>query len=109
MQADASEGIRAPGYRGRDEPPRPGRDRDAVPRGGQALRHRAGRVAYEPVDEATRAETVKGLRLDDRGGRLELRAARSGGLTLGVRGRAILLSAQDPNAVESLATAAFGG
>jgi hypothetical protein len=109
MQADASEGIRAPGYRGRDEP-RPGRDRDAVPRGGQGLRHGAGRVAYEPVDEATRAETVKALRLHDRGGRIELRAARSGGLTLGVRGcRAILLSAQEAKAVESLVTAAFGG
>lgn len=38
---------------------------------------------YEKVDEATRVKTVKALRLDEAGGRVDMRAARRGGLTLG--------------------------
>ena len=38
---------------------------------------------YEKVDEATREKTVKALRLDEAGGRVDMRAARRAGLTLG--------------------------
>jgi hypothetical protein len=39
--------------------------------------------AYEKVDEKTRAKTVKALNLDEAGGKVEMRAARRTGLTLG--------------------------
>jgi len=39
--------------------------------------------AYETVDEKTRAKTVKALKLDEAGGKVEMRAARRGGQTLG--------------------------
>jgi len=39
--------------------------------------------AYETVDERTRAKTVKALGLDEAGGKVELRAARRTGQTLG--------------------------
>jgi hypothetical protein len=39
--------------------------------------------AYEKVDEKTRAKTVKALGLDEAGGKVEMRAARRTGLTLG--------------------------
>jgi hypothetical protein len=38
---------------------------------------------YEKVDEATRAKTVKALKLDEAAGRVDMRAARRDGLTLG--------------------------
>jgi hypothetical protein len=39
--------------------------------------------AYEKVDEKTRAKTVKSLNLDEAEGKVEMRAARRTGLTLG--------------------------
>jgi hypothetical protein len=39
--------------------------------------------AYEKVSEKTRAKTVKALNLDEAGGKVEMRAARRTGLTLG--------------------------
>jgi hypothetical protein len=39
--------------------------------------------AYEKVDEATRAKTVKALNLDEAAGPVDMRAARREGLTLG--------------------------
>jgi hypothetical protein len=39
--------------------------------------------AYEPVDEATRSKTMKALSLDDSGGRVDMREAKRGGVTLG--------------------------
>jgi hypothetical protein len=38
---------------------------------------------YEPVDEATRAKTVEALKLDEAGGRVDMRAARRDGQALG--------------------------
>ena len=38
---------------------------------------------YEKVDEKTRAKTVKALNLDEADGRVEMRAARAPGSTLG--------------------------
>lgn len=111
--------------------------------------------AYAKVDEPTRRKTIAALRLDEAGGRVDMRAARQGAITLGtlvgvptrdpaafvgelvktaergspvsrqkgftliplesgtvvavgVRGcSAVLISAQDPNAVRFLATAVF--
>ena len=111
---------------------------------------------YEKVSEETRLTTITALGLDESGGRVDMRAARQGGITLGTlvgvpskdptayvselittaeRGRsplsrqrnftliplesgtvvavgvrgctAVLISAQDPNAVRFLATAVF--
>ena len=39
--------------------------------------------AYEKVDEATRVKTVKALKLNESAGRVDMRAARREGLTLG--------------------------
>ena len=51
--------------------------------------------AYEKVDEKTRANTVKALNLDETGGKVEMRAARRTGLTLGTLVR---VPSQDPSA-----------
>ncbi len=51
--------------------------------------------AYEKVDEKTRANTVKALNLDEAGGKVEMRAARRTGLTLGTLVR---VPSQDPGA-----------
>jgi hypothetical protein len=50
---------------------------------------------YEKVDEKTRASTVKALNLDEAGGKVEMRAARRTGLTLGTLVR---VPSQDPAA-----------
>jgi hypothetical protein len=50
---------------------------------------------YEKVDEATRAKTVKALKLDQAGGRVDMRAARRGGLTLGTL---VGVPSKDPSA-----------
>jgi hypothetical protein len=51
--------------------------------------------AYEKVDEKTRASTVKSLNLDEAGGKVEMRAARREGLTLGTLVR---VPSKDPTA-----------
>jgi hypothetical protein len=51
--------------------------------------------AYEKVDEKTRAKTVKALKLDEAGGKVEMRAARRTGLTLGTLVR---VPSKDPSA-----------
>jgi hypothetical protein len=51
--------------------------------------------AYEKVDEKTRASTVKALNLDEAGGKVEMRAARRSGLTLGTLVR---VPSEDPSA-----------
>ena len=51
--------------------------------------------AYEKVDEKTRAKTVKALNLDEAGGKVEMRAARRTGLTLGTLVR---VPSKDPGA-----------
>jgi hypothetical protein len=51
--------------------------------------------AYEKVDEKTRASTVKSLNLDEAGGKVEMRAARRSGLTLGTLVR---VPSKDPGA-----------
>jgi hypothetical protein len=51
--------------------------------------------AYEKVDEKTRAKTVKALNLDEAGGKVEMRAARRSGLTLGTLVR---VPSEDPSA-----------
>ena len=51
--------------------------------------------AYEKVDEKTRAKTVKALGLDEAGGKVEMRAARRTGLTLGTLVR---VPSEDPGA-----------
>jgi hypothetical protein len=60
--------------------------------------------AYEKVDEKTRAKTVKALGLDEAGGKVEMRAARRTGLTLGTLVR---VPSKDPSvyADELVATA----
>jgi hypothetical protein len=50
---------------------------------------------YEKVSEKTRASTVKALNLDEAGGKVEMRAARRTGLTLGTLVR---VPSQDPSA-----------
>ena len=64
--------------------------------------------AYEKVSEKTRAQTVKALKLDEAGGKVEMRAARRTGLTLGTLVR---VPSQDPAAYvdELVATAKRGG
>jgi hypothetical protein len=63
---------------------------------------------YEKVDEATRAKTVKALGLDESGGRVDMRAARREGLTLGTL---VGVPAQDPTAyvADLVKTAQTGG
>jgi hypothetical protein len=51
--------------------------------------------AYEPVDERTRAKTVKALNLDEAAGKVQMRAARRTGLTLGTLVR---VPSRDPSA-----------
>ena len=51
--------------------------------------------AYEKVDEKASAKTVKALKLDEAGGKVEMRAARRAGLTLGTLVR---VPSQDPGA-----------
>jgi hypothetical protein len=51
--------------------------------------------AYEKVDEKTRANTVKALNLDEADGKVEMRAARRTGLTLGTLVR---VPSADPSA-----------
>ena len=51
--------------------------------------------AYEKVDEKTRAKTVKSLNLDEAEGKVEMRAARRTGLTLGTLVR---VPSKDPGA-----------
>jgi hypothetical protein len=64
--------------------------------------------AYEKVDEKTRASTVKALKLDEAGGKVEMRAARRTGLTLGTLVR---VPSKDPSAYADglVATAERGG
>jgi hypothetical protein len=63
---------------------------------------------YEQVDEATRAKTVKALNLDEAGGRVDMRAARRGGLTLGTL---VGVPSKDPGAyaIGLVRTAERGG
>jgi hypothetical protein len=63
---------------------------------------------YEKVDEATRAKTVKALNLNEAGGRVDMRAARREGLTLGTL---VGIPSQDPAAYvsELVQTAQTGG
>jgi hypothetical protein len=63
---------------------------------------------YEKVDEATRAKTVKALNLDESGGRVDMRAARREGLTLGTL---VGVPSQDPGAyvTELVKSAQSGG
>jgi hypothetical protein len=63
---------------------------------------------YEKVDEKTRANTVKALNLDEAGGKVEMRAARRTGLTLGTLVR---VPSKDPSAYASelVQTARSGG
>jgi hypothetical protein len=63
---------------------------------------------YEKVDEATRAKTVKALNLDEAGGRVDMRAARRGGLTLGTL---VGVPSTDPgaDALQLVRTAERGG
>jgi hypothetical protein len=53
---------------------------------------------YEKVSEKTRASTVKALNLDEAGGKVEMRAARRTGLTLGTLVR---VPSEDPGAYAS--------
>jgi hypothetical protein len=64
--------------------------------------------AYEKVDEKTRAKTVKALNLDEAGGKVEMRAARRTGLTLGTLVR---VPSKDPSAYADrlVSTAERGG
>ena len=63
--------------------------------------------AYEQVSEKTRAQTVKALKLDEAGGKVEMRAARRTGLTLGTLVR---VPSRDPSAyVNELVSAAERG
>jgi hypothetical protein len=64
--------------------------------------------AYEKVDEKTRAKTVAALKLDESGGKVEMRAARRTGLTLGTLVR---VPSEDPSAYADglVATAERGG
>jgi hypothetical protein len=64
--------------------------------------------AYEKVDEKTRAKTVAALKLDESGGKVDMRAARRTGLTLGTLVR---VPSQDPGAYADglVATAERGG
>jgi hypothetical protein len=52
-------------------------------------------LAYEKVDEKTRAKTVEALKLDEAAGKVEMRAARRSGLTLGTLVR---VPSQNPSA-----------
>lgn len=63
---------------------------------------------YEPVDEKTRAKTVRALKLDEAGGRVDMRAAREGKLTLGTL---VGVPSEDPAALvdELVSTADRGG
>jgi hypothetical protein len=63
---------------------------------------------YEKVNEKTRASTVKALKLDEAGGKVEMRAARRTGLTLGTLVR---VPSPDPSAYadQLVATAERGG
>jgi hypothetical protein len=63
---------------------------------------------YETVDEATRAKTVKALNLDESGGRVDMRAARREGLTLGTL---VGVPSRDPNiyVTELVKSAQTGG
>jgi hypothetical protein len=63
---------------------------------------------YEKVDEATRAKTVKALNLNESGGRVDMRAARREGLTLGTL---VGVPSPDPGAYvsELVQTAQTGG
>jgi hypothetical protein len=63
---------------------------------------------YEKVDEATRAKTVKALNLDEAAGRVDMRAARREGLTLGTL---VGVPSRDPNGyvTELVKSAQTGG
>jgi hypothetical protein len=63
---------------------------------------------YEKVDEATRAKTVKALNLNESAGRVDMRAARREGLTLGTL---VGIPSSDPGAYvsELVKTAQTGG
>jgi hypothetical protein len=63
---------------------------------------------YEKVDEATRAKTVRALNLNEAGGRVDMRAARREGLTLGTL---VGVPSPDPGAYvsELVQTAQTGG
>lgn len=62
---------------------------------------------YEKVSEKTRASTVKALNLDEAGGKVDMRAARRTGLTLGTLVR---VPSKDPGAyVSQLVQAAESG
>ena len=63
--------------------------------------------AYEKVDEATRLKTVKALNLNESAGRVDMRAARREGLTLGTL---VGVPSKDPGAyVTQLVTTAERG
>jgi hypothetical protein len=65
-------------------------------------------LAYEKVDEKTRAKTAKALKLDEAGGKVEMRAARRSGQTLGTLVR---VPSEDPAAYarDLVRTAERGG
>src|ERR1700754_1750875 len=63
--------------------------------------------AYEKVDEATRKKTIAALRLDEAGGRVDMRKATRGGLELG---SIVGVPSKDPaEYASSLVAAAEGG